>query len=214
MINDRTPLHEVATGTMTGQRYIYDVLLPHVRMSRGAVGDKFVSMDDNATYHRTIVVQECLESENIQCLVWPACSPELNPIKDVWDPLERSLAGRQWPPINKDTLIRPLIEAWNKLPQQLLDNVAVEQHLQSVQLQLPVPSLEILQPEALQQGLFMQQQSLLPVLSQQESPALAASQHWHCLHWHPAPHFVSIINLRETEKKISVIVLLEFGLKL
>ncbi|GFT97038.1 HTH_Tnp_Tc3_2 domain-containing protein [Trichonephila clavipes] len=48
MINGRTRLHVVANGTMTGQRYIDEVLLPHVRLFRGAVGDKFVFMDDNA----------------------------------------------------------------------------------------------------------------------------------------------------------------------
>ncbi|GFV05270.1 transposable element Tcb2 transposase [Trichonephila clavipes] len=41
MINGRTRLHVVANGTMTGQRYIDEVLLPHVRLFRGAVGDKF-----------------------------------------------------------------------------------------------------------------------------------------------------------------------------
>ncbi|GFV30120.1 transposable element Tc3 transposase [Trichonephila clavipes] len=49
MINGRTRLHVVANGTMTDQRYIDEVLLPHVRLFRGAVGDKFVFMDDNAT---------------------------------------------------------------------------------------------------------------------------------------------------------------------
>ncbi|GFX39056.1 hypothetical protein TNCV_3426421 [Trichonephila clavipes] len=34
----------VANGTMT--KYIGEVLLPHVRLFRGAVGDKFVFMDD------------------------------------------------------------------------------------------------------------------------------------------------------------------------
>ncbi|GFY27298.1 uncharacterized protein TNCV_2069181 [Trichonephila clavipes] len=33
MINGRTRLHVVANGTMTGQRYIDEVLLPHVRLS-------------------------------------------------------------------------------------------------------------------------------------------------------------------------------------
>ncbi|GFT63664.1 HTH_Tnp_Tc3_2 domain-containing protein [Trichonephila clavipes] len=56
MINGRTRLHVVANGTMTGQRYIDEVLLPHVRLFRGAVGDKFVFMDDNATCHRTLAV--------------------------------------------------------------------------------------------------------------------------------------------------------------
>ncbi|GFW23679.1 hypothetical protein TNCV_2032221 [Trichonephila clavipes] len=60
MINGRTRLHVVANGTMTGQRYIDEVLLPHVRLFRGAVGDKFVFMDDNATCHRTLAVQDCL----------------------------------------------------------------------------------------------------------------------------------------------------------
>ncbi|GFT82654.1 transposable element Tcb2 transposase [Trichonephila clavipes] len=65
MINGRTRLHVVANGTVTGQRYIDEVLLPHVRLFRGAVGDKFVFMDDNATCHRTLAVQDCLDSEGI-----------------------------------------------------------------------------------------------------------------------------------------------------
>ncbi|GFX77705.1 transposable element Tcb2 transposase [Trichonephila clavipes] len=106
-----------------GQRYIDEVLLPHVRLFRGAVGDKFVFMDNNATCHRTLSVQDCLDSEGIQRLVWPARSPDLNPIGNVWDALGRQVAGRNYPPTNKYTLIRALTEEWDKLPQQLLDNV-------------------------------------------------------------------------------------------
>ncbi|GFU32513.1 transposable element Tc1 transposase [Trichonephila clavipes] len=123
MINGRTRLHVVANGTMRGQRYIDEVLLPHVRLFRGVVGDKFVFMDDNATCHRTLAVQDCLDSEGIQRLVWPARSPDLNPIENVWDALERQVAGRNYPPTNKNPLIRALTEEWDKLPQQLLDNV-------------------------------------------------------------------------------------------
>ncbi|GFU75568.1 transposable element Tcb1 transposase [Trichonephila clavipes] len=123
MINGRTRLHVVANGTMTGQRYIDEVLLPHVRLFRGAVGDKFVFMDDNPTCHRTLAVQDCLDSEGIQLLVWPARSPDLNLIENVWDALGRQVVGRNYPPTNKNTLIRALTEEWDKLPQQLLDNV-------------------------------------------------------------------------------------------
>ncbi|GFW70206.1 transposable element Tcb2 transposase [Trichonephila clavipes] len=123
MINGRTRLHVFANGTMTGQRYIDEVLLPHVRLFRGAVGDKFVFMDDNATCHRTLAVQDCLDSERIQHLVWPACSPDLNLIENVWDALKRQVAGRNYTPTNKNTFIRPLTEEWDKMPQQLLDNV-------------------------------------------------------------------------------------------
>ncbi|GFU46117.1 uncharacterized protein TNCV_2309461 [Trichonephila clavipes] len=96
MINGRTRLHVVANGTMTVQRYIDEVLLPHVRLFRGAVGDKFVFMDDNATCHQTLAVQDCPDSK---------------------------VASRNYPPTNKNTLIPALTEKWDKLPQQLLDNV-------------------------------------------------------------------------------------------
>ncbi|GFW65173.1 transposable element Tc1 transposase [Trichonephila clavipes] len=123
MINGRTRLHVVANGTMTGQRYIDEVLLPHVRFFRGAVGDKFVFMEDNASCHRTLAIQDCLDSEGIQRLVWPARSLDLNPIGNVWDSLGKQVAGRNYPPIKKNTLIRALTKELDKLPQQLLDNV-------------------------------------------------------------------------------------------
>ncbi|GFY06535.1 DUF4371 domain-containing protein [Trichonephila clavipes] len=80
-------------------------------------------MDDNATCHRTLAVQDCLDSEGIQRLVWPARSPDLNPIENVWDALGRQVAGRNCPPSNKNTFIRALTEEWDKLSQQLLNNV-------------------------------------------------------------------------------------------
>ncbi|GFS70485.1 zinc finger protein 732 [Trichonephila clavipes] len=95
MINGRTRLHVVVNGTMTGQRYIDEVLLPH----------------------------DCLDSEGIQRLVWPSRSPDPNPIENVWVALGRQVAGRNYPPTNKNTLIRALTEEWDKLNQQLLDNV-------------------------------------------------------------------------------------------
>ncbi|GFT61371.1 transposable element Tcb2 transposase [Trichonephila clavipes] len=123
MINGRTRLHVGANGTMTSQRYIDEVLLPHVRLFRGAVGDKFVFMDDNATSHRTLAVPDCLDSEGIQRLVWPARSRDLNPIENVWDALGRQVASQNYPPTNNNTLIRALTKEWDKSPQQLLDNV-------------------------------------------------------------------------------------------
>ncbi|GFT99177.1 transposable element Tc1 transposase [Trichonephila clavipes] len=68
-------------------------------------------------------VVDCLDSESIQRLVWPTRSLDLNPIENVWDALGRQVAGRNYPPTNKNTLIRALTEEWDKLPQQLLDNV-------------------------------------------------------------------------------------------
>ncbi|GFW74097.1 hypothetical protein TNCV_4176431 [Trichonephila clavipes] len=46
------------------------------------------------------------------------------------------VAGRNYPPTNKNTLIRALTEEWDKLPQQLLDNV-VQSIFQNHKSQLP-----------------------------------------------------------------------------
>ncbi|GFW88026.1 hypothetical protein TNCV_216981 [Trichonephila clavipes] len=77
-------------------------------------------MDDNATCHRTLAVQDCLDSD-IQRLVWPARSPDVNPIENVWTLWGGRLLVETI--TNKNTLIRALTEEWDKLPQQLLDNV-------------------------------------------------------------------------------------------
>ncbi|GFU20977.1 transposable element Tcb1 transposase [Trichonephila clavipes] len=98
MINGRTRLHVVANGTMTGQQYNNEVLLPHVRLFRGAVGDKFVFFGRQRNM-----------SSNTPC-------SELSRQRG-------QVAGRNYPPTNKNTLIRALTEEWDKLPQQLLDNV-------------------------------------------------------------------------------------------
>ncbi|GFY02455.1 hypothetical protein TNCV_3503361 [Trichonephila clavipes] len=45
------------------------------------------------------------------------------PFENVWDALRRQVAGGNYPPTNKNTLIRALTDEWDKLPQQLLDNV-------------------------------------------------------------------------------------------
>ncbi|GFX52104.1 transposable element Tcb2 transposase [Trichonephila clavipes] len=57
MLNGRTELHIFDTGSVTGDRYCEEVLLPHVRLFRGAIGPDFIFMDDNARPHRTLAVE-------------------------------------------------------------------------------------------------------------------------------------------------------------
>ncbi|GFX48092.1 hypothetical protein TNCV_4114271 [Trichonephila clavipes] len=74
--------------------------------------------------HRTLAVQDCLDSEGIQRLVWPARSPDLNPIEKCGMLWGGKLLVQNYRPTNKKKiLIRALTEEWDKLPQQLLDNV-------------------------------------------------------------------------------------------
>ncbi|GFV90824.1 transposable element Tcb2 transposase [Trichonephila clavipes] len=65
MLNGQTELHIFDRGSVIGDRYCEEVLLPHVRLFRGAIGPDFIFMDGNARPHRTLAVEELLESEDI-----------------------------------------------------------------------------------------------------------------------------------------------------
>ncbi|GFS94471.1 transposable element Tcb2 transposase [Trichonephila clavipes] len=87
------------TGTVNGTHYCNEILLPYMRLFRGAMGLQFLFMDDNAPCHRTVAAEQLLESEDIERMDWPARSPDLNLIEHVWDFLGRRLAARTLPPV-------------------------------------------------------------------------------------------------------------------
>ncbi|GFV26752.1 hypothetical protein TNCV_2904261 [Trichonephila clavipes] len=71
-------------------------------------------MDGNATCHRTLAVQDCLDSEGYSTSRGrPARSPDLNPTGGCFCKLLSKLSSD-----NQNTLIRALPEEWDKLPQQ------------------------------------------------------------------------------------------------
>ncbi|GFW08563.1 transposable element Tcb2 transposase [Trichonephila clavipes] len=62
MLGSRTDLHIFDAGSVNGTRYCNEILLPYVRLFRGAMGLQFLFMDDNAPCHRTVAAEELLES--------------------------------------------------------------------------------------------------------------------------------------------------------
>ncbi|GFY32148.1 transposable element Tcb1 transposase [Trichonephila clavipes] len=80
---------------MTGHIYRDVILEERVRLFRGATSAEFLFMDDSDRLHHANIVDECLQSEDITRMDWPAYSPDLNPIEHVWDMLGRRIAARQ-----------------------------------------------------------------------------------------------------------------------
>ncbi|GFU57762.1 transposable element Tcb2 transposase [Trichonephila clavipes] len=48
------------TGSVNGTRYCNEILLPYVRLFRGAMGLQFLFMDDNAPCYRTVAAEQLL----------------------------------------------------------------------------------------------------------------------------------------------------------
>ncbi|GFV03797.1 transposable element Tcb2 transposase [Trichonephila clavipes] len=123
MLGSRTDLHIFDAGSVNGTRYCNEILLPYVRLFRGAMGLQFLFMDDNAPCHCTVAAEQLLESEDIERMDWPARSPDLNPIEHVWDFLGRRLAVRTLPPVTIRELRLALQDEWAAMPQQLIDTL-------------------------------------------------------------------------------------------
>ncbi|GFS57008.1 DDE_3 domain-containing protein [Trichonephila clavipes] len=109
MLDGRTPLHVFERASVTFMRYGDEVLEPYVRFFKGACGPEFILMDDNVRPHRALLVDEFLKIEDIRRMDWPARSPDLNPIKHVWDSLGRAIAT----PSNKQEMKTALLNEWD-----------------------------------------------------------------------------------------------------
>ncbi|GFV32547.1 DDE_3 domain-containing protein [Trichonephila clavipes] len=72
-------------GTLMGQRYVDDILRPHVGPSLNGLPEA-IFQQDNARPHTARVVQDLLR--HFQTLPWPARSPNLSPVGHVWDQLK------------------------------------------------------------------------------------------------------------------------------
>ncbi|GFT37930.1 transposable element Tcb1 transposase [Trichonephila clavipes] len=122
ILGSRTDLH-VQSVTMTGHIYREVIRQQHVRLFRVSMGAEFLFMDDNARPHRANIVDECLQSEDITRIDWPAYSPNLNPIEHLWDILGRRISAHQPPPTCLPELRRALLDEWCNIPQDQIDNL-------------------------------------------------------------------------------------------
>ncbi|GFW85179.1 transposable element Tcb2 transposase [Trichonephila clavipes] len=78
----------VMRRTLMGQRYVDDILRPHVGpFLKGLLGAIF--QQDNACPHTSIVFQDFLR--HFQTLPWPARFPDVSPVEHVWGQLKRQM---------------------------------------------------------------------------------------------------------------------------
>ncbi|GFV12071.1 transposable element Tcb2 transposase [Trichonephila clavipes] len=101
---------------MTAQRYVHDILKPHIlSLMQRVSGDIF--QQHNARAYTARVQQDCLRI--VTTLPWPARSPDLSPIEHIWDHLGRRVG--HFTSLNE--LEARLQQIWKEMSQDITQNL-------------------------------------------------------------------------------------------
>lgn len=81
-----------------------------------------IYQQDNASIHSSKLTSTYLWRSCISTLDWPACSPDLNPIENIWGHLVRAIyaGNKQYQTVAE--LKQAILSAWDDLTIQTLQN--------------------------------------------------------------------------------------------
>lgn len=113
----------VLEGRQNSEKYIktlHDYMLPMLEANRE---QNLILQQDGATIHTSGKTMQWITSQNIEVLPWPAKSPDLNIIENVWGMLARSvyLGGKQYNTVNE--LKNAIVRSWSQIDQNYINKL-------------------------------------------------------------------------------------------
>ncbi|RCN34342.1 hypothetical protein ANCCAN_19813 [Ancylostoma caninum] len=87
-------------------------LLPFLR---GARRRSLVFQQDNAAVHVSHSTRSWLQEHRIQAMDWPACSPDCNPVENMWGIIVRQVYRNNKQYNTVESLKTAILEAWDQI---------------------------------------------------------------------------------------------------
>jgi len=109
-------------GTQNQHTYVEllkEYLVPEINFARDKLKIELQFMQDNAPCHKTKKVDNFFSTHSIEVLDWPAQSPDLNPIENIWNIIKFRRKKKFGFPRTKEELIDQIFEIWNSLEEDL-----------------------------------------------------------------------------------------------
>lgn len=115
------PLHKI-DGIMDKIIYkniLQEKMLPHAREK---MPQQWIFQHDNDPKHTSKLVKGFLEQEGVNVMQWPAQSPDLNPIENLWEIVNRKV-NRESAHRDPNKLYQAINEAWSAIPMNIIENL-------------------------------------------------------------------------------------------
>ena len=74
-----------------------------------------IFMDDDAFSHTAKITKAFKREHDILSMNWSACSPNLNPIENIWNLLKNWLDACESHPSTKNEIKQAVVEEWDKI---------------------------------------------------------------------------------------------------
>lgn len=97
----------VINGILKSVDYIAllkQMIVPIIKLN---YGDQFFFQEDNCSVHKSSVVRKFMSDSNIQVVKWPANSPDINIVEDIWEMISNKVYdGSQF--LNRSDLVEKI----------------------------------------------------------------------------------------------------------
>lgn len=91
---------------------LQNVMLPSVEQ---LYPNDFIFQQDNCPIHTARIITQWYQNNNIEILPWPSCSPDMNPLENVWSLIVKKIYKRNFRPANAEELWEVIQNAWEEL---------------------------------------------------------------------------------------------------